>query len=65
MADRQAYIVWNDAKNEGVIFTDEQDARDAKNGTQRQMGSALADLWNQDSYGRDEKCKFQTVTIKE
>lgn len=60
------YIVWNNARNEGVIFTDKIDAKSATNGKPHRASgylsiSSLADAFHE-CYG-DEKLKVETLEL--
>lgn len=72
---RRAYIVWNEARTEGVIFVDDEehdpavwplsaqdDAEQALTGVSRHpgLGSALAERWL-DCYGDQDALSMQCV----
>lgn len=71
---RKAYIVWNEARNEGVIFCDDgsdtgpfatsakTDARQARTGRSGVVGSSLAEAFYQ-FYEDDDERPLQVVDL--
>lgn len=60
----QAYMVWNEDAQEGVIFDDYKDAQYAATGKAQGLGvSTIADAWR-DTYGEDgEQYAIKAVEI--
>lgn len=66
MSSKKCYIVWNEAKNEGVIFVGEgaeQDALQCKHGMFRGMYSAIGQAFYE-AYDEDERA-IQEIELPE
>ena len=58
------WIVWNEARNEGVIFEDEKDAQFASTGKQKSAAvSTLADAFCRDIYPDEKRSRPTKLSI--